>query len=201
MPAESSRLEGLEERELIRRAQRGERAAFDTLVRRYEQDVLSLALRVVRSPDEVRDIYQEAFLKIYRSLPRFRLEARFSTWMYRIVVNVCLDHLRRQSARREVQALESDGGDELAYFRSLPDERPIHNPERAVRSGEIAHRIESALERLTPRERIVFELRHYQGLKLRHIGEICGTTEETAKNRLFRATQKVRAELKDLVGK
>lgn len=187
-----------EERALIRQAQRGDRTAFDQLVRLYEANVLRLALQVVRSEEEARDLYQEAFFKIYRSLGRFRFEARFSTWVYRIVMNVCLDHLRRLAHRREVQA-PAVPEDAPEFFQALPEERPGLDPERSLRGKEIARRIAQALGRLSPRERMVFELKHYQGLKLRAIGDLCGTSEETAKNCLFRATQKLRAELREIV--
>jgi RNA polymerase sigma-70 factor (ECF subfamily) len=190
--------EGEVERSLIRRAQRGERAAFDTLVRRYDQEVLRMALRIVQSPEEVQDLYQEVFLKVYRSLGRFRLEARFSTWLYRIVMNVCLDHLRRQKARHEMQMPEIEEG-QPDFLHKLPDDRPILNPERALQSQEIGGRLQLAMARLSPRERLVFELKHCQGLKLRDIGEMCGTSEEAAKNSLFRALQKLRTDLRDLV--
>jgi RNA polymerase sigma-70 factor (ECF subfamily) len=189
---------GEEESALVRRAQSGDRAAFDALVRLYDQHVLGLVLKVVQSPDEARDLYQEAFLKIYRSLARFRFESLFSTWLYRVVMNVCFDYLRRQKNRDEVQAPESEDG-EADFFQTLADNQPERDPDRTLRSGEIRRRIESALSRLGPRERMVFELRHFQGLKLRAIGEMCGTSEETAKNSLFRATQKLRTELSDLV--
>jgi RNA polymerase sigma-70 factor (ECF subfamily) len=198
IPAKSSRLAGEDEGVLIRRAQSGDRAAFDALVRLYDQHVLRLVLKVVQSPEEARDLYQEAFLKIYRSLTRFRFESRFSTWLYRVVMNVCFDHLRRQKARDEVQAPEASEN-EADFFNGVADDQPGRDPERALRSGEIRRRIERALTRLGPRERMVFELRHFQGLKLRAIGELCGTSEETAKNSLFRATQKLRLELSDLV--
>lgn len=198
IPAESASLGGEAETALIRRAQRGDRAAFDALVRLYDQHVLRLVLKVVQSPEEAPDLYQEVFMKVYRSLERFRFQSRFSTWLYRVVMNVCFDYLRRQKSRDEVQApLNEDGQPE--YFQALPEERPTRDPERVLRSGEIRRRIEKALGCLGPRERMVFELRHFQGLKLRAIGELCGTSEETAKNSLFRATQKLRVELGDLV--
>src|SRR3989304_3444311 len=162
-----------------------------------EGGVLRLALQMVRSEEEAKDIYQEAFLKIYRSLGRFRFESRFSTWMYRVVMNVCLDHLRRAGTRREVQAPESEPG-QAEFFHTLPEERPALNPERALRGREVQRRIQAALTRLSPRERLVFELKHYQGMKLRAIGDYCGTSEQTAKNCLFRATQKLRLELKEI---
>lgn len=188
----------VDERAVIRRAQQGDRAAFDELVRMYDRKVFHLALRVVRSPEEAKDLYQEAFLKVYRSLPRFRFESSFSTWLYRVVMNACLDCLRRQKARKELPApMGGEFGDE--YFSNLEDDRPGLNPERALHAQQIQTRIQEALGRLNPRERMVFELRHYQGLKLRAIGELCETTEETVKNCLFRATRKLRVELEDLV--
>jgi len=198
LPEERRQLSGADELALIRRAQEGDSEAFEALVRVYDQNVLRLALQVVRSQEEARDLYQEAFLKVYRSLRYFRLEARFSTWLYRVVMNVCLDHLRRQNTRKEVQAPEGDDG-QPEYFQTVPEERPVLDPERAAHSREIGHRIQTALERLNPRERLVFELKHYQGLKLRAIGELCKTSEQTVKNCLFRATQKLRVELGDLV--
>ncbi len=195
---QSLRVARADEDGLILRAQKGDRVAFEELVRLHEQKVLRLALQVVRSPDEARDLFQEAFLKVYRSLPNFRFKSSFSTWLYRVVMNVCLDHLRRQNSREEVQAPVREDG-EPEYYDTLPDTRPTLNPERALRAGEIGRRIEVALKRLTPRERMIFELKHYQGLRLRAIGELCGTSEETAKNCLFRATQKLRVALSDLV--
>ncbi len=186
------------ERALIRRAQRGDRSAFDALVRRYDQEVLRMTLRMVRSEEEAQDLYQEVFLKVYRSLGRFRLEARFSTWLYRVVTNVCFDHLRQQKSRSEVPARAGADG-ELDYAQALADDRPGLNPEQALRAREISRRLEVALRQLSPRERMVFELKHCQGMKLRAIGELCGTSEEAAKNSLFRAVQKLRQDLSDLV--
>ena len=194
---EDAKLSGADELTLIRRAQEGDSEAFEALVRAYDQNVLRLALQVVHSPEEARDLYQEAFLKVYRSIRYFRQEARFSTWLYRVVMNVCLDYLRRQKTRKEVLVPQPEDG-QSEFLQTVPDERPTLDPERARHSKEISHRIQAALERLNPRERMVFELKHYQGLKLRAIGVICNTSEQTAKNCLFRATQKLRVELNDL---
>jgi RNA polymerase sigma-70 factor, ECF subfamily len=198
IPAEGSPEAGAEESALIRQAQAGDRSAFDALVRQYDQGVLRLVLRVAGSADEASDLFQEVFLKVYRSLSHFRFESRFSTWLYRVVTNVCLDYLRRKKTRREVQPPAPEEG-QPEYFHTLADDRASLDPERALRSKEIATRLRGALNRLSPRERVVFELRHYQGLKLRAIGQMCGTSEETAKNCLFRATQKLRSELGDLI--
>ena len=189
----------LDDHALIARAQQGDRAAFEALVQRYDRDVLRLALNILHSPEDARDVYQEAFLKVYRNLHRFRLDSSFYTWLYRIVTNVCLDQLRRRQARPEDQAPESNSGNHeegiTDFFERQREHRPTLDPERQLFGKEIQARIASAMQRLSPRERIVFELKHYQGLKLRAIGDALGTTEETVKNSLFRATRKLRSQL------
>ena len=184
---------------LIREAQRGDRAAFEDLVRQYDQAVLRLALRLTGSEADAQDIYQEAFLKAYRNLGRFRFECSFYTWIYRIVTNLCLDQMRKKKVRKEEApvAQTADGG-EVNILEMAADERAGSNPERDVMGRELGRKINLALGRLTPRERTVFELKHYQGLKLRTIGEMLNTTEETAKNTLFRATQKLRGSLQEM---
>ena len=103
-------LPSLDDRALVVEAQVGNRAAFEELVHRYDRDVLRLALNLMKRPEDARDVYQEAFLKVYRNLHRFRFECSFYTWLYRIVTNVCLDHLRRRQARPEDQSPESSYG-------------------------------------------------------------------------------------------
>jgi len=188
----------LEESALVRSAQHGSREAFEELVRRYDRDVLRLALQITRRPEDAHDLYQEAFLKVYRNLDRFRFECSFYTWLYRVVTNVCLDHLRRRSSRPEDQAPETmnaaaNSGED--FFDRQAHPAPQSNPERALMGKELGQRIAVAMERLSARERMVFELKHFQGLRLRVIGEMLGTTEETVKNSLFRATRKLRINL------
>jgi RNA polymerase sigma-70 factor (ECF subfamily) len=189
----------LDDSALVARAQSGERAAFDVLIRRYDRDVLRLILRIVHNQELAADLYQESFLRIYRNLHLFRLESGFYTWIYRIVTNVCLDHLRRRRSRPEDQApvVETDANrtETVDFFDRQRDEQV--NPEQRVFGKEIGERINTALQQLSPRERIIFEMRHYQGLKLRAIGDALGTSEETVKNSLFRATQKLRLQLQE----
>ncbi len=198
-PAAVISLPKVDERTLVAEAQAGNRAAFEELVRRYDRDVLRLALNLMKRPEDARDVYQEAFLKVYRNLHRFRFECSFYTWLYRIVTNVCLDHLRRRQARPEDQAPELNSAHHeegiTDFFERQRENRPTLDPERRLFGKEIKARIATAMERLSPRERIVFEMKHYQGLKLRAIGDVLGTTEETVKNSLFRATRKLRSQL------
>ncbi len=189
----------LEDDELIRQAQRGERSAFDSLVRRYDGSVLRLALHLLGNEQDAQDVHQEAFLKAYRHLGNFRFECSFYTWLYRIVTNLCLDQMRRRKSRREDPAVVYDsGGEAVDLLASVRDDRSMADPGRELDRSEMAAGIAAALDKLTPRERTVFELKHYQGLKLRTIGEMLSTTEETAKNTLFRATRKLRANLASL---
>ena len=169
---------------LVREAQRGDRSAFEELVRHYDQPVLRLA---------------EAFLKAYKNIGRFRFECSFYTWIYRIVTNLCLDNIRKKQVRKEDAPVATDSeGEQYDFLAQVADIRSGANPERDLMRRELGGRIAKALNRLTPRERMVFELKHYQGLKLRTVGEMLNTTEETAKNTLFRATQKLRGALSEL---
>src|SRR5271156_2535660 len=195
-------LPNLNERTLVAEAQAGSRAAFEELVHRYDRDVLRLALNLMKRPEDARDVYQEAFLKVYRNLHRFRFECSFYTWLYRIVTNVCLDQLRRRQSRPEDQAPEVSNNyqDEVGtdFFERQKEQRPTLDPERSLLGRELGAHIATAMEQLSPRERVVFEMKHYQGLKLRDIGDALGTTEETVKNSLFRATRKLRNQLSEL---
>lgn len=187
----------MDEATLIRAAQQGDQDAFASLVQSYDQNVLRIAMNLLRSPEEAKDVYQEAFLRVYRNLHSFRFDCSFPTWLYRIVTNICLDHLRKRKVRREEPAVVESAGGEYDVLEAVEEQRADNNPQRKLLTGELRSRIERALGELTPRERMVFEMRHYQGLRLRAIGESLGTTEEAAKNCLFRATQKMRAALGD----
>jgi RNA polymerase sigma-70 factor (ECF subfamily) len=184
---------------LIRAAQRGDQDAFEQLVRAHDQSVLRLAMNLLRSPEDARDVYQEAFLRVYRNLDSFRFDCSFHTWLYRIVTNICLDQLRKRKVRKEESAVVETSDGPIDRMQVFEEEAAHADPERTLWNRELKQRIERALQDLTPRERMVFELRHYQGLRLRNIGETLGTTEEAAKNCLFRATRKMRAVLGDCV--
>ncbi len=184
---------------LIRAAQNGDQNAFEQLVRMYDQSVLRLAMNLLRSPEDARDVYQEAFLRVYRKLDSFRFDCSFHTWLYRIVTNICLDQLRKRKVRKEEAAVVETSDGPIDRMDTYEEEGSEANPERNMWNRQLKVRIDQALLELTPRERMVFELRHYQGLRLRNIGEMLGTTEEAAKNCLFRATQKMRGVLGDFV--
>ena len=124
---------------LVREAQAGNRAAFEELVHRYDRDVLRLALNLMKRTEDARDVYQEAFLKVYQNLQRFRFECSFYTWLYRIVANCSVDHIRVRQSRRDQSRAESlDEASDIAS-NAAP------GPERLARSAEIERHVASAL--------------------------------------------------------
>lgn len=186
----------VDDTQLIRGAQLGDAAAFEELVRQYDRPVLRLAIHLTGSQEDAQDIYQEAFLRAYINIGSFRFECSFYTWIYRIVTNLCLDHLRKRSSRyRDVTTTISSDGDEEQALDRIADQRAGASPERNMASRELRVCIVRAMQRLSPRERVVFELKHYHGLRLRTVAGILNTSEGTIKNTLFRATHKLRTQL------
>src|SRR5438552_15686876 len=155
---------------LIRAAQLGDQGAFEQLVRTYDQSVLRLAMNLLRSPEDARDVYQEAFLRVYRNLHAFRFDCSFHTWLYRIVTNICLDQLRKRKVRKEEPSMVETSEGPLDRMDAFEEESAHADPERSFWNRELKHRSETALDDLTPRERMVLALRHYQGPRPRHIG-------------------------------
>src|SRR5438477_12949620 len=113
----------MDEPELIRAAQRGDHRAFEQLVRLYDQNVLRLALNLLRSPEDARDIYQEAFLRVYKNLHTFRFDCSFHTWLYRIVTNLCLDALRKRRVRREEPTVVETSDGPIDRMEVVQEER------------------------------------------------------------------------------
>ena len=192
-------IERTDEKTLIHEAQRGDPEAFEQLVRSYDQQVLRMAFNLLHSQEDARDVYQEVFLRVFRNLPKFRFDCAFSTWLYRIVANLCLDQIRKRKVRKESSSAVETASGEVDRLQFVPERRADVDPQRQLMSTEVINRVNEVLDQLTPRERIVFEMRHFQGMRLRAIGESLGVTEEAAKNCLFRATQKMRAALGDFV--
>lgn len=191
---------------LIEEAREGSAAAFEELVRRYDRRVLRLALGIVRSEEDARDIYQETFLRAFRSIRGFRNECAFGTWLFRITTNLCLDHARRNGQLRH-EPLDGKAADGAAgrdegegAVGRLVDRSLEGDPVRALEAGDLRRLIGEALGTLPPRERLVFGLRHGEGLRLAAIAEILQTSEETARNCLYRAHQRLRQSLGHLRG-
>jgi RNA polymerase sigma-70 factor (ECF subfamily) len=188
-----------DEAELIRAAQKGDRDAFERLVHAYDRGVLQVAMNLLRSPEDAYDVYQEAFLRVFKNIHQFRLDSSFSTWLYRIVTNLCLDQMRKRKTRREESSVVETEDGPRDRLDTVAEGRELGDPQRSLINRQLGSRIERGLGELTAKERMVFELRHYQGMRLRAIGEALGTSEEAAKMCLFRATQKMRVALGEFV--
>src|SRR5579864_3210727 len=130
---------------LIRAAQGGDQDAFEQLVRAYDQSVLRLAMNLLRSPEDARDVYQEAFLRVYRNLHTFRFDCSFHTWLYRIVTNICLDQLRKRKVRKEEPSVVETADGPVDRMESFEEEGAVADPERSMWNSELRRKIEGAL--------------------------------------------------------
>jgi RNA polymerase sigma-70 factor (ECF subfamily) len=185
-----------QETDLIIRAQNGNVSAFEELIYNYDKKVLALAMKYVKNEDDAKDIYQDVFIRVYKGLKKFQFNSEFSTWLYRIVVNVCLTHKTR-SSRREFVSIDQDNEDEnMSRGIEIEDYQSV--PDRAVTSIEISEHINKALETLSPRQKMIFILKHYEGYKLKEIAEMLRCGEGTIKKYLFDAVRKMRTQLSDL---
>lgn len=182
------------EQQLVERARQGDRNAFQQIVESHKEQVFQLALGMTRNHHDAEDMVQEVFLKAYRSLQRFRGQAKLSSWLYRITFNTCHDARRRQ--RPEESRSLAEAGE--AATLQLAEESPMADPHRRSESQQIGHRVRSALGQLTTAERSVFVLRHYNQLSTREAAEALDRAEGTVKNLLFRALRKLRDELGEL---
>ena len=184
--------------ELIAKAQKGDFEAFEQLVFRYDRQVLTIAARFVQSSDDAKDIYQEVFLRVYQGLRKFKMQSEFATWLHRITTNVCLTHRTRRKKHFHVSLHEdydeNDGDPHPS--RTIVSEEPA--PDQHTIDKEISIHVRNAIETLSPQQKLVFTLKHYQGMKLREIAESMQCSEGTVKKHLFTATQRMRERLKDI---
>jgi RNA polymerase sigma-70 factor (ECF subfamily) len=180
MPADS---------DLISRAAGGDPSAFQSLVERHRSMVYRVAYQFAGNHSDAEDIAQEVFIKVYRSLDRFRHDAQLSSWMYRIVMNACIDHRRRQTAA----GIAPFGEDAEEKMFNTPESGP--GPEDHAYAGELGQVLESEIGRLPKGQRIVFVMRHHQGMKLCEIAAALGLAEGTVKRQLHAAVHRLRQAL------
>jgi RNA polymerase sigma-70 factor (ECF subfamily) len=178
-----------EERKLVDDARRGDANAFRELVKRNQRRAYAVALGMVHDPDDARDITQEAFLKVHRNLATFEGEAQFFTWLYRIVMNQCIDHLRRKRGEK----VEFD--DALANQESddsgIAPRRTGFDPAKALSDKELRERIRGALARLSAAHRAVLVMREVDGLSYQEMADQVGVSIGTIMSRLFHARKKM----------
>lgn len=177
-----------EEQVLVMRAQRGDQEAFRVLVERYQKLVYTLALRLVSNPHDGEDVAQEAFLSAWKGLPKFRMDAKFSTWLYRLTVNAATDLLRRRQKEQTHHSLE----DEQQPVQ-VPDRTP--GPEEQAQAAERRAILQRAIDSLTENHRKILLLREVNGLDYQEIGQVLELTPGTVKSRLARARRELRDKL------
>lgn len=177
-----------EERELVQRARSGDIAAYEELVRRHQKRVFAIVGGILRRREDVEDVAQQVFLKVYLSLGRFDLRSSFSTWLYKITVNECWDLLRKKKARRLVY--EADMGEEQARQVSAV-EGDAAGPADAFQRAEARQLVERLLAHLPEEERAMLVLKEAEGFSVEEIGELLGMNVNTVKVRLFRARRKL----------
>lgn len=183
--------------ELIQLAQKGNMTAFEQLVQRYDEKVLSIATTYANNVDDAKDIYQEVMIRVFKGLPRFQFRSEFSTWLYRVTTNACLTFTakRKKIAHQPLQE-EGDQDDDRrsVSYRMLEDS----SAEQRTIDTEIAAHVQDALDSLSPQQRLVFTLRHYEGYKLREIAGMMDCAEGTVKKYLFTATRRMRDQLQGI---
>jgi RNA polymerase sigma-70 factor (ECF subfamily) len=178
----------IEEESIIREAQRGNMMAFEALVKQYDRSVFQIAHGMVSNTHDVEDIYQEVFVRVFRNLNSFNFKSEFSTWLYRVTVNTCINFQRRKK-RTDAKRASDPHDDDTQWGEKLEaDER---NPEESLLNIELSQEIEWAIEQLSGKQKAVFLLKHYHGNRIREIAETMHCSEGTVKNYLFRATQKL----------
>ena len=184
----------MSEEQLIRRAQQGDNGAFEELLLVHQKKVYNLCLRMSANPDDALDLSQEAFLRAWRSLGQYQFEASFSTWLFRLTSNICIDFLRRKKRRQETSLTESyDDSDEGAEL-SVPDAQP--GPEQQAITNETKIELARAMEQLSPEHREILQLRVIEDLQYEQIADILGVRVGTVKSRLARARLSFRKILK-----
>ena len=178
----------IQEQQWVEAAKRGDQDAFACLVGAYEKRVFALTIRMCKQPEDAAEAAQEAFLAVWQGLPSFRGEASFSTWLYRLASNACVDILRRESRRRETLSLD---GEEAPA--DVPDRGPT--PQEAAEQQELRREIEAGLAALPPEYRQALILREIHQLSYQEIGEALGLDIGTVKSRISRGRQRLRREL------
>jgi len=193
----TSRIETTDEVLMIR-FQGGDRAAFALLLGRHKRPLYNFALRHVGSPPSAEEVVQDAFVRVIQSAADFKHEARFSTWLYAIARNLCIDHIRKRALRRHSSLDEpkpGSDGDGPTLGERLPDARG--DAERAAVSGEIRERVLAAVDELPEEQREVFLMREVANLPFKEIAGIVGTSENTIKSRMRYALERLQAALSE----
>jgi RNA polymerase sigma-70 factor, ECF subfamily len=185
------------DRQLVARAQRGDKQAFELLVEKYQRKLARLLSRFIRDPAEVEDVTQEAFIKAYRALPAFRGDSAFYTWLYRIGINTAKNYLmamgRRAPTSTEVEAEDAEGFEEGEQLRD------INTPESVLLSNEIARTVNATIEQLPEELRTAVQMREIEGMSYEDIAKAMDCPIGTVRSRIFRAREAIAERLRPLL--
>ncbi len=192
----------LEDKKLVARAQEGDQQALEELVGRYHRKAYAVAYNMCfGDSEEAHDLTQEAFLKVFRSLKKFRGHSSFYTWFFRILVNTCLDRRRRLGRWKKIfsfwRPAQTTQNPPSEGYIEHPDMADHLNPMNALSAKELSREIQSALVSLPERQRLAFQLKVLHGMTISEIAEVMEAAEGTVKSHLFRATQFLREALKE----
>ena len=184
-----------EEELLIRKAQRGNLQAFENLVQRYDAKIMRLIYNMVNDIEDSRDLYQEVFIKVFKSIKKFRFQSEFYTWLFRIAINTSIN-FRKKKTSHQHESID-DYMEESSHNRNIISSIETVNPEQHIIDRELNDQIQRSLDTLSPKQRSVFVLKHYHGYKLSEIANTLNCSEGTVKNYMFRAVQKLKKSLKE----
>ena len=176
------------DRQLVERVKRGDKRAFDVLVLKYQHKIVGLVGRYLRDQDEILDVTQEAFIKAYRALPRFRGDSAFYTWLYRIAINTAKNHLVSKSRRPPDTDLDIDEGE---FQNSSAVLRDIENPENSLATDQLEAVVFKAIEDLPEELKVAVTLREFEGLSYEEIAEVMQCPVGTVRSRIFRAREAI----------
>ena len=193
--SDTPQLEDLSDEDLVERAQQGEYAAYEEIVRRYQDKAFRLAYSLMKDESDAQDVVQEAFLNMYRKLDTFEGKSQFGSWMYRVVTNAALMRLRKQKRRSEVQVEDEEAelSEDKYYVTSVPEWRV--RADEAAENKELRAKIIEAVDELPPKYQTVFLLREVEGLSLKEIADVLDMSVGGIKSRLHRARLHLRATL------
>jgi len=183
------------DKDLILKAVENDQFAFEELVYRYDRTVLSIALRYSKDEDEAKDIYQEVFIRVFKGLKKFQFQSEFSTWLFRITTNVCLTYVSRKKDHTKLSEFDIDETDNI---NSMNRDELIYDgisPEEEAAGNDVGEIVNAAVETLSPKQKMTFVLKHYEGYKIREISEMLGCKEGTVKKYLFDAVKNLRKKL------
>ncbi len=188
----------LDDNQLIDKAQKGDHVAFEQLVMKYDRHVLNIAYGYRNNQDDADDIYQEVFLRVHKGLKNFQARSKFSTWLYRITVNVCIEFKRKEKVRQH-ESLDNIGDDEenpISYESTIDSGL---RTDKSTLDNEMNSLIQSEVNKLPQQLKMAFTLKYYQGLKIKEISKMMNCTEGTIKSYLFTSSRKLREKLKPIL--